>query len=145
MQSRNILEEQFGYMWCIRCLPVRNKVRHLMCEEVRTQNPCPNLLSYLLDPLPFMCEEVPTQIPCSNLLSYLLEWARCIQAHILCLTLSNLTNWAALHNCSHIIFQLGPVISFFKTCNHFVSPKLSCKVPPCISLRTLPQRSSWHT
>ena len=29
MQSHNLLEEQFSYMWCIERLSVKNKMRHL--------------------------------------------------------------------------------------------------------------------
>jgi len=63
MQSHNLLEEQFGYMWCIGCLPVRSKVHHLS-ESINYHK---------IESLSFVCEEVPTRNPYSNLSSYLLK------------------------------------------------------------------------
>jgi len=70
----------------------------------------------------------------------------CVQTCILCLSLGNLTNQKTPHNCSHLLSQLRPVVSLFKTSCSLVSSKMSSKLASIQILNDLlSQRSPRNT
>ena len=132
MQSHNRLEEQFSHMWCIRCLPAKNKVGHLEesinCHEDRIYS----LLCARKSQHEIHAQVFPT-----------IFWSgqRCIQAHILSLSFSNWINQTTPHNCRHNLPQLGSIIFFFETCRCLVSLKMLKSASMRVSNKFVSQQS----